>query len=801
MDFDKIEQKWQKIWEDKKVFEGKDFDSKKKFFGLIEFPYPSGVGIHIGHVKAFSSMEVISRFKRLQGYNVCFPIGWDAFGLPTENYAIKHNIPPRVATDENIANIKKQMKRVGFSFDWAREIDTTDENYYKWTQWIFLKMFEKGLAYKSKALVNYCPTCDVILSNEESQGGVCDRCSSQVVQKEKEVWFLKIREYAERLLNGLDTLDFPERVKDEQRHWIGKSTGAEVNFGVKVGDKECDKLTVYTTRCDTIFGVTFMVIAPEHPIVEKYKDNISNIGEVIAYQNEAKKKTEFDRVQMNKNKTGVMLKGVSAINPLTQKEIPIFVGDYVMMGYGTGAIMAVPAHDERDYDFAKKFNLPMVEVISGGDISKEAYTDIADGVLVNSSFLDGLKVADAKAKMIDYLEKNGLGHAKTNYQMKDWAFNRQRYWGEPFPIIYCDKCGTVPVPEKDLPVRLPNVKEFKPSKNGESPLALVEDWVNCTCPRCGGKARRETDTMPQWAGSSWYYLRYMDPKNDNAFADKDKLNYWGPVDWYNGGMEHVTRHLIYSRFWNMFLYDLGLVPFEEPYKKRTTQGLVLGEDGNKMSKSLGNVVDPMAIIKDYGADVLRLYTLFMAEYESSAPWSSANINGCKRFLERSERMTDFLDEFDGVHPEHVGAINEIINKVTSDIDALKFNTAISSLMTFINIIYQDKFISKTEFRVFLQMLYPFAPHFAEEMNERLGNKEMLCESSWQKPFEDNTIKTIKLPVQVNGKMRDLVLVKETATQDEVLEEIKKNEKLSGYLVGEIKKIIFVPTKIINIIVG
>ena len=799
MDFEKTERKWQEICEKENIFKSKDFDKKEKFMGLVEFPYPSGAGLHIGHMKAYSSLEVICRMKRLQGYNVMFPIGWDAFGLPTENFAIKHNIAPRIATDNNIKNMKAQLKRAGFSFDWDREIDTTSEDYYKWTQWIFCQLYKKGLAYKSKALVNYCPTCDVILSNEESQGGVCDRCNSQVVQKDKEVWFLKIREYAERLLNGLDKVDFPQRVKEEQRHWIGKSVGAEVDFKVVSGGEQ-DTLTVYTTRCDTLFGATFMVVAPEHPIVEKYAKNIKNIDEVRAYQEKAKQKSEFDRVQVNKDKTGVKLDGITAINPITNTQIPIFIADYVMMGYGTGAIMAVPAHDTRDFDFAKKFNLPIIAVIEGGNIEKEAFTDILTGKMINSGFLNGLSVEQAKKKMIEYLEENKIGHAKVNYQMKDWAFNRQRYWGEPFPIVYCDKCGTVLVPEEELPVKLPKVKEFKPSKNGESPLAQVEEWVNCTCPKCGGKARRETDTMPQWAGSSWYYLRYMDPKNTKCFADKENLKYWGPVDWYNGGMEHVTRHLIYSRFWNMFLFDIGVVPFEEPYMKRSTQGLVLGEDGNKMSKSLGNVVDPNELMNVYGADVVRLYILFMAEYESAAPWSSANINGCKRFLDRVERMTDFVDDFDGVHTEHISALNTIISKVTEDIKTLKFNTAVSALMTFVNTIYQDKYISKVEFKEFLTLLYPFAPHFSEEMNERLGFSTYICKSNWPEVREDNSVKTINMPVQINGKMRDTIAVREDVTEKEALEIINQNERLKGYIEGGIKKVIFIPKKIINIIV-
>ena len=799
MDFTKIEKKWQEIWEKEKAFEALDFDKKPKFYGLVEFPYPSGVGIHIGHVKAYSSMEVLSRMKRLQGYNVMFPIGWDAFGLPTENYAIKHNIAPRIATDENIKNIKKQLKAVGFSFDWSREIDTTDEKYFKWTQWIFCKLYEKGLVYKSKAFVNYCPSCDVILSNEESQGGVCDRCSSQVVQKEKEVWFLKIREYADRLLSGLDKLDFPDRVKEGQRHWIGKSTGAEVNFDLKVAGKACDKLKIYTTRCDTLFGVTFMVVAPEHPMLEKYKSNITNWDEIVRYGEEAKKKTEFDRVQLNKDKTGVKIDGIVGINPLNHEEVPIFVADYVMMGYGTGAIMAVPAHDTRDYEFAKKFGCNIRPVIAGGNIEKEAYTDIADGVMINSDFLDGKDVKSAQKAMIDYLVSHGIGNAKTNFQMKDWAFNRQRYWGEPFPIVYCDHCGTVLVPEKDLPVTLPEMKEYKPSKNGESPLAEVAEWVNCTCPKCGGKARRETDTMPQWAGSSWYFLRYMDPHNDTCLADRKKMEYWGPIDVYNGGMEHVTRHLIYSRFWNMFLYDIGVVPFEEPYKKRTTIGLVLGEDGNKMSKSLGNVVDPLDIIKKYGADVLRLYILFMSDYECSAPWSNTNISGCKRFLDRVERMSDIVDSFDGVHTEHITKLNSAISKVTLDIDSFKFNTAISCLMSLSNDFISDGYLSKQEYRIFLQLLYPFAPHAAEELNERLGFAEHLSKSVWPEVMEDNSVKMVKIAVQANGKLKAVFTVQENATKDEVMGVIAEDEKIAAML-KIAKKVIFVPNKIVNLVV-
>ena len=803
MDFEKIEPKWQDIWEKEEVFKATDFDNKKKFYALVEFPYPSGVGLHLGHIKAYTALEILSRKKRLEGYNVMFPMGWDAFGLPTENFAIKYNVQPRKATDDNVANMKRQMKRVGFSFDWSREIDTTDENYYKWTQWIFTQMFKRGLAYKSKSMVNYCPKCDCILSNEESQGGVCDRCQTEVVQKEKEVWFLKIREYADRLLSGLEKIDAPERIKEEQRNWIGKSTGAEITFKTQTTDGKEDSLLIYTTRADTLYGVTFMVVAPEHPIIEKYASSIANLEQVRDYQTQAKKKSEFDRVQLNKDKTGVKLEGLYAIHPLTGKQVPIFISDYVMMGYGTGAIMAVPAHDTRDWDFAKKFNIDIIQVITNGEQTDldSAYTDINNGYMINSDIINGLKVKDAIAKMIEYLTEKGIGHAKTNYQMKDWAFNRQRYWGEPFPIIYCPEHGAVPVPDKDLPVRLPKVKEFKPSKNGESPLATIDEWVNCTCPICGKPSKRETDTMPQWAGSSWYFLRYIDPCNQDALADAKKLKYWGQVDWYNGGMEHVTRHLIYSRFWNMFLYDIGVAPNEEPYAKRTAQGLILAENGEKMSKSAGTAVDPMDTINEYGADVLRLYILFMSDYESSAPWSSANISGCKRFLDRAERMLDFVDDFKGVHPQHAKDINTIIDKVTNDIETQKYNTAISSLMTFVNRIYQDKFISREELTIFTTLLYPFAPHFAEELNEMLGNKTMVCKSNWPTKVECEAEQTINLPVQINGKVRHVMEVAVGSDKDTVLNLAKQSDKVVNAIGGlNIVNVIYVPNKILNIIV-
>ena len=804
MDFKTVEQKWQDRWEKEKVFNAKDFDKdKKKFYALVEFPYPSGVGLHLGHIKAYTALEILSRKRRLENYNVMFPMGWDAFGLPTENFAIKHNVPPRKATDDNIANMKAQMKRVGFSFDWDREIDTTDENYYKWTQWIFIQMFNRGLAYKSKAFVNYCPKCDCILSNEESQGGLCDRCKTEVVQKEKEVWFLKIREYAERLLQGLDNIDAPERIKEEQRNWIGKSTGAEIYFGTKTDDGKTDKLLIYTTRADTLYGVTFMVVAPEHPIIEKYASSIKNLKEVRDYQTQAKKKSEFDRVQLNKDKTGVKLDGLYAIHPLTNKQIPIFISDYVMMGYGTGAIMAVPAHDTRDWDFAKKFNIDIIQVISNGTdtIKDGAYTDIYNGTMINSDILNGLPVKEAIAKMIEYVTEKKIGYAKTNYQMKDWAFNRQRYWGEPFPIIYCPEHGAVPVPEKDLPVRLPEVKQFKPSANGESPLATIDEWVNCTCPICGKPSKRETDTMPQWAGSSWYYLRYIDPQNHDKLADQEKLKYWGQIDWYNGGMEHVTRHLIYARFWNMFLYDIGVAPHEEPFKRRSAQGLILAENGEKMSKSDGTAVDPMETINEYGADVLRLYILFMSDYEKAAPWSSKNISGCKRFLERSERMMDFLDDYKGIHPEHARDINTVIEKVSNDIENQKYNTAISALMTFVNKIYQDKFISREEFRIFATLLYPYAPHFCEEINEMLGFDTLICKSTWPKTVECSQEETVKVPVQVNGKVRHVLEIEKSLSKEQVIELAKQNDKVAN-AIGEmnIANVIYVPGKILNIIV-
>ncbi len=793
-----IEPKWQKIWEEKGLFKAEDFSEKPKFYGLIEFPYPSGAGLHVGHIRAFTSMEVISRKRRLQGYNVLFPIGWDAFGLPTENYAMKTNQHPRVVTDNNIKTFVSQLKRVGYSFDWDRTVDTTDPDYYKWTQWIFVQLFKRGLAYRSNTYVNFCENCKVVLSNEESQGGKCDRCGSPVIQKQKDVWFLKIRDYADKLLSGLDGLDFLPRVKTEQENWIGRSYGAEIDFPVTTGGN----LRVFTTRADTIFGVTFMCIAPEHPLIEENRDRIENMAEVEAYREAARRKNEFERVQLQKDKTGVMLKGVKAINPLTKKEVPIFVADYVMMGYGTGAIMAVPAHDTRDYDFAKKYDLPIIQVIDGEvDLEKEAYTDIYNGVMVNSDFLNGLPVKEAIAKMIDYIESKKIGERKVNYNMKDWAFNRQRYWGEPIPIVYCDKCGMVPVPEEELPLRLPDLENYKPTDTGESPLSQVKDWVNCSCPKCGGKARRETDTMPQWAGSSWYFLRYIDPKNGNALADKKKLAYWGPVDWYNGGMEHVTRHLIYSRFWNRFLYDIGAVPFPEPYKRRTAQGLLLGSDGNKMSKSLGNVVNPNECIEKFGADVLRTYIMFIGDYERPAPWSDNSIVGCKRFIERLWRLPEIVTDEEGYSAKHTSLVHRLIKKVSEDYEATGFNTAIAAMMAFVNEIYADNYITRGELKTLLTLFYPVAPHVTEEINEAVGNQTLIAESEWPIYEEKHLIDDeIEIPVQVLGKLKGRVTISREASQDEAVKAVMASDAAQAIEGKTVVKIIYVPGKIINFIV-
>ncbi|WP_314155474.1 leucine--tRNA ligase [Stomatobaculum longum] len=794
--FQKIEPKWQAKWEEEGIFHAKDFSEKPKFYGLVEFPYPSGAGMHVGHIKAYSSIEVISRKRRMQGYNVLFPIGFDAFGLPTENYAIKTNTHPRYITDKNIEKFSEQLKRVGFSFDWTRVIDTSRDDYYKWTQWIFLKLFEKGLVFRNKTLVNYCPSCKVVLSNEDSQGGKCDICHSDVVQLSKDVWYLKITEYADKLLLGLDEVDYPENIKQQQLNWIGKSSGAFVNFPLKDVNEE---LEVYTTRCDTLFGVTFMVIAPEHPLIDKLADRIGNMDAVLAYREEASHKTEFERTQLVKDKTGVRIEGLSALNPVSGKEIPIFISDYVMMGYGTGAIMAVPAHDQRDYEFAKRFDIEIIPVIEGGDLEKEAYS--GDGVMINSEFLNGFtNKKDSIARMLEFLREKGIGHAGVQFKMKDWAFNRQRYWGEPIPLIHCPNCGVVAVPYEELPLRLPDMDNFKPGEDGQSPLAKVDSFVNCTCPKCGGAAKRETDTMPQWAGSSWYFLRYCDPHNSEKFADREKINYWMPVDWYNGGMEHVTRHLIYSRFWHHFLYDLGEVNTPEPYKKRSAQGLILGPDGEKMSKSKGNVVDPLDIVSQYGADTLRVYVLFMGDYASAAPWNDSSVKGCRRFLERVFALQDI------VVPETVKALeaplHKTIKKVSSDIEEQKFNTAIAALMTFMNEVGREKKIGKEQLLSFVKLLNPFAPHIAEEIYQAQGGEGSLQLASWPEYDEAKTVDdSIEIGVQVNGKLRATVTIPTNCEKEEALALAKADEKVQAALDGKnLVKEIYVPNKIVNLVV-
>ena len=800
-----IDKKWQKVWEEKNCFHATNDSDKEKFYALIEFPYPSGAGLHVGHVRAFMGMEVLSRKKRMEGKNVLFPIGFDAFGLPTENYAIKTGIHPRVVTDNNIATFTKQLKSVGFSFDWDRVIDTTDPNYYKWTQWIFLKLFEHGLAYKDKTYVNYCPNCRVILANEESQGGVCDRCDSQIVQMEKEVWMLKITDYADKLLEGLDEVNFPPRVRHEQENWIGRSYGAEINF--KLNNKE-DILTVYTTRPDTIFGVTYMAIAPEHPLLEKYKDEIKNYDEILKYKAEATKKSEFERVELSKNKTGVKVDGLEVLNPVSGKVVPLWVTDYVMMGYGTGAIMAVPAHDTRDYDFAKKFNIDMIQVVAnskGEEVSLEdgAYTDIEDGVIINSDFINGMSVEDAKAKIIKYLEDNKIGHSKKNYHMKDWAFARQRYWGEPVPIVKCEKCGLVPLDEKDLPLTLPDVEDFVPGEDGESPLAKVDSWVNTTCPKCGGPAKRETDTMPQWAGSSWYFLRYMDPKNNDALASKEALNYWKSVDCYNGGMEHVTRHLIYSRFWHRFLYDIGVVPTKEPYNKRTTQGLILGPDGDKMSKSKGNVVNPDDIVKQYGADTLRTYILFIGDYGMSAPWSENGVKGAKKFLDRIMRLEALATDEDITSKELDREVNFVIKKVSQDYEDMKYNTAIAAMMSYVNVLYKQNKVSKKYIKPLLQILNPVAPHVTEELWEKLNLGGYIFESKWPTYDESKIVSDeIEIPVQINGTVRYKINIPAQSDEKEIEKIALEAPALKNYIAGkEIKKVIVIKSKIVNIVLG
>ncbi len=796
-DFKTIEKKWQDRWEKEGTFRAIDDFSLPKFYGLIEFPYPSGAGMHVGHIKAYSGMEVICRKRRMQGYNVLFPIGFDAFGLPAENYAIKTGTHPRIVTDQNIHNFTGQLKRVGFAFDWSRVVDTTDTDYYKWTQWIFLKMFENGLVFRDKAFVNYCPSCKCVLSNEDSQGGKCDICHSDVVQKSKDVWFLRITEYADKLLDGLKHVDFPANIKAQQENWIGRSTGAFVNFTLSGTD---ETLRIYTTRPDTLFGVTFMVMAPEHPLIDKYADRISNMDEVEKYRTECGKKTEFERTQLVKDKTGVKLSGLTAVNPVNGKEIPIFISDYVMMGYGTGAIMAVPAHDQRDWDFAKAFGIDIIQVIKGGDIEKEAYT--GDGEMINSDFLNGTdNKKESIEKMLEFLKERGIGEKGVQYKMKDWAFNRQRYWGEPIPIIHCPHCGMVAVPENELPLKLPDVENFEPGEGGESPLAKIDSFVNCTCPKCGAPAKRETDTMPQWAGSSWYFLRYIDPHNDKCFADKDKLKYWLPVDWYNGGMEHVTRHLIYSRFWHRFLYDIGEVPVPEPYAKRSGLGLVLGADGVKMSKSRGNVVDPDDVIKKYGADTLRTYIMFMSDYSASAPWKESGVKGCKRFLERVASLSD-IAEGTGTTKKLESIMNKTVKKVSQDIEDMKFNTAIAAMMTCLNEINDVGSLTKDELSVFIRLLCPFAPHLCEEMWEQLGGEGLCSTAQWPDYDESKCVDDeIEIAVQVNGRVRDRFTVPADIEAADAIARAKELDKVREFTDGmAFIKELYVPGKLVNLVV-
>ena len=796
-DFKTIEKKWQDRWEKEGTFRAIDDFSLPKFYGLIEFPYPSGAGMHVGHIKAYSGMEVICRKRRMQGYNVLFPIGFDAFGLPAENYAIKTGTHPRIVTDQNIHNFTGQLKRVGFAFDWSRVVDTTDTDYYKWTQWIFLKMFEHGLVFRDKAFVNYCPSCKCVLSNEDSQGGKCDICHSDVIQKSKDVWFLRITEYADKLLDGLKHVDFPANIKAQQENWIGRSTGAFVNFTLSGTD---ETLRIYTTRPDTLFGVTFMVMAPEHPLIDKYADRISNMDEVEKYRTECGKKTEFERTQLVKDKTGVKLSGLTAVNPVNGKEIPIFISDYVMMGYGTGAIMAVPAHDQRDWDFAKAFGIDIIQVIKGGDIEKEAYT--GDGEMINSDFLNGTdNKKESIEKMLEFLKERGIGEKGVQYKMKDWAFNRQRYWGEPIPIIHCPHCGMVAVPENELPLKLPDVENFEPGEGGESPLAKIDSFVNCTCPKCGAPAKRETDTMPQWAGSSWYFLRYIDPHNDKCFADKDKLKYWLPVDWYNGGMEHVTRHLIYSRFWHRLLYDIGEVPVPEPYAKRSGLGLVLGADGVKMSKSRGNVVDPDDVIKKYGADTLRTYIMFMSDYSASAPWKESGVKGCKRFLERVASLSD-IAEGNGTTKKLESIMNKTVKKVSQDIEDMKFNTAIAAMMTCLNEINDVGTLTKDELSVFIRLLCPFAPHLCEEMWELLGEEGLCSTAKWPDYDESKCVDDeIEIAVQVNGRVRDRFTVPADIEAADAIARAKELDKVKEFTDGMVfVKELYVPGKLVNLVV-
>ena len=792
-----VEQKWQKIWDDEQAFATSTDYSKPKYYALVEFPYPSGQGLHVGHPRPYTAMDIVSRKRRMQGYNVLFPMGWDAFGLPTENYAIKNQIHPKIVTKNNVARFKNQLHSLGYSFDWNREINTTDPEYYKWTQGIFLKLFKEGLAYKAEMPINWCTSCKVGLANEEVVNGVCERCGSEVIRKVKSQWMLKITDYAEKLIEGLDHVDYVEKIAVSQKNWIGKSTGAEVDFSIK--GKE-DKLRIYTTRCDTLFGVTYMVVSPEHPILDKYKDEIKNWDEVVAYRAEAAKKSDFERAELAKDKTGVRLDGMTAINPVNDKEIPIFVSDYVLMSYGTGAIMAVPAHDERDWDFAKKFDLPIIEVVAGGrDVQAEVYTDVASGILVNSGFITGLSVPAAKARMIDYLEQKGIGQAKTNYKLRDWVFSRQRYWGEPIPIVKCDKCGYVAIPESELPLELPEVDSYMPTDTGESPLSLMTDWVNTTCPCCGGPAKRETDTMPQWAGSSWYFLRYTDPKNTEALASKEALDYWMPVDWYNGGMEHTTLHLLYSRFWHKFLYDQKVVPCIEPYQKRTSHGMILGSNGEKMSKSRGNVVNPDDIVREYGADTLRTYEMFIGAFDLSASWQDEGVKGCRRFLDRVWKLQDILVDGDAYSADLETKMHQTIKKVSSDYENLKFNTAIAAMMSLLNEFYKKNEINKAEYKTLITLLNPVAPHITEEIWQILGGEGRLYQVAWPTYEEAKTVEsTVEIMVQVNGKNRATISIGKEDPKDQVISVAK--EAIADKLNGTIVKEIYVPGRLVNIVI-
>ncbi len=799
-DHDQVELKWQKIWEDAHCFEAKDDYSMPKFYPLIEFPYPSGHGLHVGHPRSNTALDIIARKRRMEGYNVLYPIGWDAFGLPTENYAIKTGIHPAKVTHDNIEHFRAQLKRLGFSFDWSREINTTDPDYYKWTQWIFLKFFEKGLAYKAEIPINFCTSCKVGLANEEVVDGVCERCGGVVVQKVRSQWMLKITEYAQRLIDDLDDLDYIERVKIQQKNWIGRSEGAEVIFSIE-GYPE--GLKVYTTRCDTLFGATYMVVSPEHPIIDAMKDTIENMDEVREYQKAAARKSDLERAELNKEKTGVMLKGLKATNPVTGKLIPVWISDYVLMGYGTGAIMAVPAHDERDWEFAKKFNMPIIEVVAGGrNVQEECYSDVESGIMVNSGFLDGLTVKEAIPTMIKWLEEKGIGEKKVNYKLRDWVFTRQRYWGEPIPLVHCDKCGWVSLPYSELPLKLPEIEDFEPTDDGSSALARATDWIKTTCPRCGGPANRETDTMPNWAGSSWYFIRYCDPHNDKELASREALEYWMPVDWYNGGMEHTTLHLLYSRFWYKFLYDIGVVPTKEPYKKRTSHGMILGENGEKMSKSRGNVVNPDDIVEEMGADAFRLYEMFMGAFDQPIPWSTQGARGCRRFLDRIWRMQDMLNDFDGIRPEMKALVHGTIKKVSEDYEAMKYNTAIAAMMTMVNELYNSGSVSKEEFHILLTLLNPVAPHMTEELNQRLGYEQPLYCTPWPKWDESALVKnTIEYGVQVNGKIRARIELPIDMPKEEVEAAAKAHKDVVPFLEGKTVRKVIVVKNIVNIVVA